>query len=85
MEYTPENEYETIYQYFENKILAAAKDKAEYENIVAAKVEELKKLEESVQALLKLKDDFNSKLERILGPALREGYWTPDEYEDHAS
>ena len=85
LEYTPENEYETIYQYFENKILAATKDKAEYENIVAAKVEELKKLEESVQALLKLKDDFNSKLERILGPALREGYWTPDEYEDHAS
>ena len=85
MEYTPENEYETIYQYFENKILAATKDKAEYENIVAAKVEELKKLEESVQSLLKLKDDFNSKLERILGPALREGYWTPDEYEDHAS
>ena len=85
LEYTPENEYETIYQYFENKILAAVKDKAEYENIVAAKVEELKKLEESVQALLKLKDDLNSKLERILGPALREGYWTPDEYEDHAS
>ena len=85
LEYTPENEYETIYQYFENKILAAVKDKAEYENIVATKVEELKKLEESVQALLKLKDDFNSKLERILGPALREGYWTPDEYEDHAS
>ena len=85
LEYTPENEYETIYQYFENKILTAVKDKAEYENIVAAKVKELEGLEESVQALLKLKDDLNSKLERILGPALREGYWTPDEYEDHAS
>ena len=28
------------------------------------------------------KDIWNNKLELILGPALREGYWTPDNYED---
>ena len=85
LEYTPENEYETIYQYFENKILAAANDKAEYDGIVTTKINELKETEKSVQALLEQKNDLNSKLERILGPALREGYWTPDDYEDHAS
>ena len=32
--------------------------------------------------LLKNKELLNQKLERVLGPALREGYWTPDTYED---
>jgi hypothetical protein len=32
---------------------------------------------------LELKEELNRKLEITLGPALREGYWTPDTYEDH--
>ena len=30
------------------------------------------------------KKALNEKLERIMGPALREGYWTPDNYEDYS-
>ena len=33
-------------------------------------------------ALYAEKDALNFRLERILGPALREGYWQPETYED---
>ena len=39
-------------------------------------------IEANRDELLENKDDMNLKLERMLGPALREGYWPPDNYED---
>ena len=35
-----------------------------------------------LRGVLKDKDILNYKSETVLGPALREGYWTPEAYED---
>jgi len=43
---------------------------------------ELEELEAKQREYLDKKDKLNNELERILGPLLREGYWTPDEYQD---
>jgi hypothetical protein len=39
-------------------------------------------LEEQNKQDIKDKENLHLKLERVLGPALREGYWTPNSYED---
>jgi len=41
-----------------------------------------KELEEEREKLLTRKEYLNLRFERIMGPALREGYWQPDNYED---
>lgn len=83
--YTPKNEYEKIYQYYSNKVAVETDKETDFGKYVENKTGELFSLEQSVQTLLQLKKDLNNKLEHILGPALREGYWTPDDYEDHSS
>jgi hypothetical protein len=39
-------------------------------------------VQKAYDAKLQEKEELNRKLERIMGPALREGYWTPDRYEN---
>jgi hypothetical protein len=38
--------------------------------------------QEQYDKVLEEKTTWNNKLELTLGPALREGYWTPESYED---
>ena len=80
--YSPKNAYESICNSLQNII-----------QIKTAKIENLTQKQEQLQlqldnvieqqkALLSTKDEWNQKLELYLGPALREGYWTPESYED---
>lgn len=82
LEYSPKNKYESVCQSFQdtlaqnevrNDTVSKTLDKLnkEYDNHLAA-----------YNAKLAEKEELNLKLERVLGPALREGYWTPDSYED---
>ena len=53
------------------------------ENAKTGKYKELEEKEAAYEAILTEKELLNRKFELIMGPALREGYWTPESYEDH--
>lgn len=92
LEYFPKNKYETICnslqikedtqraKYEEYSILIGT-DEGLKENWFGLK-KDIKENEETRLSLLAQKEALNFKLERTLGPALREGYWQPESYED---
>lgn len=92
LEYFPKNKYETICnslqiredtqraKYEEYSVLIGT-DEGPKENWSGLK-KEIKENEDTRLSLLSQKDALNFKLERTLGPALREGYWQPESYED---
>ena len=56
----------------DEEILADNKEK---ENVILTRIEEI---ENSIEENITEKDNLISRFERIMGPALREGYWQPD-------
>ena len=92
LEYFPLNKYETIIQSLRNRRVAYKTKINDLENIIGfdegdidrwtGLKKELKDVENIRDELYKEKENLNFKLERILGPALREGYWQPEAYED---
>lgn len=92
LEYCPKNKYIAICDKITSTILAQqaiisqkegiiGTDEGEEENWSGLKGDIAKNLKEQ-EELLAQKDSLNFKLERILGPALREGYWQAETYED---
>lgn len=80
--YSPKNKYEKILQKFEE--LEALNTK-KYNKYTA----DLKTLRTSLDANTKKRDELllekerlNYRFERLMGGALREGFWTPDSYDD---
>lgn len=93
LEYLPKNKYIAICQRFENSISVQNAKILELENVIGNDTHEdwhqwtglkkdKKELEEEREKLLTRKEYLNLRFERIMGPALREGYWQPDNYED---
>lgn len=82
LEYSPRNKYENICASFLNEIDNYEKQKITVEEIVVGLESQLEKVQKEYNDKLKEKEELNQKLERIMGPALREGYWTPDRYDD---
>ena len=94
LEYFPKNKYETICDSFETKISIQRSKMDEYDGLIGNVEDEsdpstwsglkkdIKINEQERLALYADKDALNFRLERILGPALREGYWQPETYED---
>ena len=93
--YCPKNEYEDICNQLEDrieikqiavndieKILSQEETIDNEEKITGGLKGLLAYREEQQNKLLEEKNILNYKLEIVLGPALREGYWTPDAYED---
>lgn len=80
--YSPKNAYESICQ----QLLDTIDNRTNQRDILKEQVDVLQKeLDDAIaeqERILALKDELNQKLELVLGPALREGYWTPDSYED---
>ena len=91
-EYFPLNKYESICASLRAKINIYESKIDEYIKEIGTDEGEatewsglkgqLKVNEETRLALYNEKDTLNFRLERILGPALREGYWQPETYED---
>lgn len=93
LEYCPKNKYEIICNKLYSLISKEEGRIANYENSIGNDESEneeewsglkkqIKLNEKERERLYKLKQKLNFKLERILGPALREGYWQPETYED---
>lgn len=82
LQYSPVNKYNAIVSHLDG-IIGNGNDRInELKAILASKEDELKALTEQYNSIIRQKDELDIKLEKILGPALREGYWTPDTYED---
>lgn len=82
LEYSPRNKYENICASFLNEIDNYEKQKMTVKEIMVKLESQLEKAQKEYNDKLKEKEELNRKLERIMGPALREGYWTPDKYDD---
>ena len=93
--YCPKNEYEDICNQLEDRIeikqiavndiektLSQEETIDNEEKITGGLKGLLAYREEQQNKFLEEKNILNYKLEVVLGPALREGYWTPDAYED---
>lgn len=83
--YCPKNKYEKVMEKFQTLETINTAKQAEAE-------QEVKKLQELVDTntaardeLLQKKEDLNNLFERQMGGALREGYWTPNSYDDIGS
>lgn len=94
LEYLPKNKYIAICQRFENSIAIQNAKITELDEIIGSDNPEewtpntnhlnkqKKELEDEKERILRKKEHLNFRFERIMGPALREGYWQPDDYED---
>lgn len=80
-DYTPQLYYENIRKVWESRL---AKDTDNYNiqsQLVATLEERIDDLKESQDELLEDKEAAIKRFERLMGPAIREGYWQPeDEY-----
>lgn len=82
LEYFPKNAYAEICSQLQDAINRKSTLKVNKTKTIEKLKAELKSFENTYNNYLSEKDIWNNKLELILGPALREGYWTPDNYED---
>ena len=82
LEYSPYNKYVDICNRFQLAIAKNEQKKAKAADEIEQAQKELDSVIEDQTGTLTAKEKLNQKLEKVLGPALREGYWTPDEYEE---
>ena len=82
LEYSPKNAYAEICSQLQDAINRKAALKTSKTKTIEKLKAELESFEDTYDNYLSEKDIWNNKLELVLGPALREGYWTPDSYED---
>ena len=82
MRYVPDNYYADICLDYENLINNYTSKKANAEELLKLYDEELQNLKDEETINLARKSALNELFENRLGPALREGYWAPDSYED---
>ena len=82
LQYCPYNEYVDICDQLEWRINAQRESATILQNSIQEKETQLSIYEEQQESILEQKEELNYKLEKVLGPALREGYWTPESYED---
>lgn len=82
LEYSPKNAYAEICSQLQETINRKAALKTSKTKTIEKLKAELESFEDTYDNYLSEKAIWNNKLELVLGPALREGYWTPDSYED---
>lgn len=89
--YSPSNAYQSICEQLQELIAEKTEARDSLKEILGtdedgAKTGKYKDLEDKEKAydlILEEKELLNRKFELIMGPALREGYWTPETYDDH--
>jgi len=82
-DYQPRLYYENVRRVWEQRVV---KDEAELVRAKAAVEDiklEIKNLEDKQKKLIAKKEEEIENFQRMMGPALREGYWQPDDYTDY--
>ena len=82
-EYIPKNYWEKVRNYWIIGKTRYSLDFENAENELNKLNDELARLEPIYNSLLDQKKELISKFEQMMGPALREGYWQPDDYFDY--
>lgn len=82
LQYSPANKYKKVCENLWLEKQGAEAKLASTNSKVAKLEEKLKALESSYNAKIKEKENINLAFENLMGPALREGYWTPEDYQD---
>lgn len=80
--YSPTNAYASICSTLQDTITAKTRRKEALESDLEEDQAKLEKKEEEYTSSSKDKEELNRKFELMMGPALREGYWTPEAYDD---
>lgn len=80
--YSPKSAYETICSQLRSAIANKTRIKSDKTQNLDTLKSRLEEIESKYDGFIEQKNYWNNKLELVLGPALREGYWTPDSYED---
>ena len=80
--YSPKNAYMAICTQLQKTIDNKLAVKRVKNISLQAQEQALELCQEQYDKVLEEKTTWNNKLELTLGPALREGYWTPESYED---
>ena len=83
--YRPALHYENIYNTFSNKLLEDEILEKEAQAKVLEIEEKIKKLEEKYSSLLKEKKELIADFENMMGPALKEGSWQAENYDDYGN
>ena len=91
--YNPSSYYDSVIEDWQNKLNADTKEALELENKLGKEQEgntaatglyaELKTVDESIDDLITKKNKCIKAFERMMGPALREGYWQPEDYTNY--
>lgn len=82
LQYSPANKYKKVCENLWLEKQGAEAKLASTNSKVAKLEEKLASLESSYNAKIKEKENINLAFENLMGPALREGYWTPEDYQD---
>lgn len=80
--YTPANAYASICSNLQDTITTKTKRKETLESVLEEDQIRLEEKEKEYTSFSKDKEELNRKFELMMGPALREGYWTPEAYDD---
>lgn len=79
--YSPKLYYERIEQTWNTRLAKDTADQNTYQAEVDALKVEIDALKANIDAKLEEKNELIKDFEHLMGPALREGYWTPDNYD----
>lgn len=82
LQYSPANKYKKVCENLWQERQSAEARLASTNSKVAKLEEKLASLESLYNAKIKEKETINLAFENLMGPALREGYWTPEDYQD---
>ena len=80
--YTPKLYYDRVVKTWTNRLVKDTADKEKYEAEIERVTAALELAKQQYELKLKQKAEKIKKFEQAMGPALREGYWNPDDYKD---
>lgn len=81
--YTPELQYERVKKTWEARLLKDTEDKSLADAKVARLEQAIADQKAAQEDLLNKKKIIMNKFERLMGAAIREGFWQPDSYNDY--
>ena len=81
--YSPKTYYESVIQIWLNREVIDTRNLENIQKRISNIKEMINKYEVELNNYLDEKDLLLTRFERLMGPALREGYWQPEEYQDY--
>lgn len=81
-DYCPAKKYDNIIEIYSKRLAEDEKKKIQLEEEIKKKEEEIKKLEDTLNEIYENQRILRANFENMMGPALREGSWQPDEITD---